>query len=160
MALVLPVWFEPRFIPPLVLMGVVVLATVEGAASWQWVVAFFGLLTDVWSGTVLATYLLSYSVLYVALRLLYIKIIPSDRQLFSLPFVFIGSMLIIHAWAWVVGEVASLLGWHGVVVPFWHIWQAQLLRSVIGMVLIMGVYIIWQELLHRVSPPIRLKRLR
>lgn len=158
-AVVLPAWVGVLWIPRLVLAGVLVLAVTDNEFKWQWCAPAAGLIFDFSTGVLPGTYMIGFSIIYILARASFYRIVPSDKIIPALGVAFVLATLLLGVWMSVVGVLATALGYSILPTSLWRMPRAELIRTGVGAILTVGVYLIWLEFVHMFSRPIRLRRM-
>lgn len=158
MVAVLPAWINLRYVPNLILAGVLVLAITDLDSRVLGLVAIFGFFLDVQSSLLIGSYAVGLPVLYMAVHFSFKHFVPSDRIYIALPASYILTELILKVWLYLVGFLASVVGWP--VVPLFSLRGGgyTVLSLLIGGLMSFGIYIVWLEVTHRFDKPLRLRR--
>lgn len=158
MTVLLPAWFGARFIPNLVLVGVLVMAVTE--SDWRGLVlaAMFGLVLDAQSNLLVGSYTLGLCLLYFSTRGLFSRFVPTDRVYLALPIGYVVSQVLLQLWILVVGMLARNMGWQVNPLLRAHVSPIYLVTLAIGGIFTLVLYIVWLEFFQRVERPLRLKR--
>lgn len=154
---VLAVWFPPSYVPNLLFAGVLVLALSDDRRSTFWLVAATGAYMDLATGLLFGTYTLGFTFLYAAAQFVFFRFVPSEQIYVALPAAYVVGSVILLAWVFCMGAVASLLGWP--ITPSLSLAQfsSRFFGAVLGAVLSLGIYVVWLELLHRTGKSVRFK---
>lgn len=155
---ILPAWFGVLWVPRLLLSGLLVLAVTDSDSRWHWCAPIVGLVFDLSAGALPGTYMIGFSIIYMLTRMSFSRVVPSDKTLPALGVVFVLSTLFLGVWVSVGGVVATALGHAVIPTNIWHILTTEAVRTGIGAVLTVGIYLVWLEFLHMFSRPIRLRR--
>lgn len=158
-AVVLPAWMDVLWIPRLVLAGVLVLAVTDNEFKWQWCAPIVGLVFDFSTGVLPGTYMIGFSIIYILARVSFYRIVPSDKILPALGVTFVLATLLLGVWTSVVGALATAFGYPIVPTSIWRIPQTELIRTGLGAIASVGIYLMWLEFVHMFSKPIRLRRM-
>lgn len=158
-AVVLSSWVGVLWVPRLVLAGILVLAVTDNEFKWQWCAPVAGLVFDFSSGVLPGAYMIGFSIIYILVRVSFYRIVPSDKILPALGVTFVLATLLLGLWISAVGVLAAALGYSILPTSVWHMPQTELIRTGMGAVATIGIYLIWLEFVHMFSKPIRLRRM-
>ncbi len=158
MTAVFPVWMSGRYVPNLVLAGVLVLGLTHFDGRTLVLSAVFGLFLDIHSSLLIGSYALALPFLFWLIHAAYARFVPSDHMYIALPATYVVSELMLKVWLSVVGLFAVVLGWP--IGPLFSLNGAvyTMLSLVVGGVLTVVVYVVWLEITHRFDKPLRLRR--
>lgn len=158
-AVILPAWFGVLWVPRLVLSGLLVLAVTDSDFKWQWCAPLAGLVFDLSTGVLPGTYMIGFCIIYILIRMIFFRLVPSDKLLPALGLAFVLATLLLGLWMSFVGMLVTALGYPVIPTSMWHMPVTELTRTGIGAVLTVGIYLVWLEFLHTFSKPIRLRRM-
>lgn len=158
MTAILPGWMSARYVPNLILAGVLVLAVTHFDGRTIVLTAVFGLFLDIHSSLLMGSYTLAFPLLYWLTHFIFVRFVPSDRMNVALPVTYMITELLLKGWVYGIGLLATLVGWpiqplftlHGGLYSFFSL--------VMGGVLSVAIYVVWLEITHRFDKPLRLRR--
>lgn len=158
-AVILPAWFGVAWIPRLVLAGLLALAATDAEFKWHWCAPVAGLVFDFSTGALPGTYMIGFSIIYILVRVSFFRIVPSDKIIPTLGLAFILATVLLSVWMYLIGVLATVFNYPVVPVTIWDVPFTELLRTGVGALATVGIYLIWLEFVHKFSKPIRLRRL-
>jgi hypothetical protein len=158
MTAVLPVWLDVRYVPNLLLAGILVLAVTDISFKWFLWAVLAGFILDLESSLLFGSYALILPLIYMVARGLFLRLVPADRIYIALPATYVGASAVLALWVSVYGILARQIGWPIEPIPAYTGFGVWLVSVVVGAALTLIVYTIWLEILHRVDRPLRLRR--
>lgn len=156
-AAVFGVWFGAAYAPNMVLCVLLVYAVTDAELRYFWLAVLAAVFLDIQNRLVVGSFAIGIPLAYVFAAAISRQVLRSDRIYVTLPVLYLGVRLFLHAWIFLVGYFAGLLGYD--LRPIFSIRQelAWLWSSLVGAGLTMVVYFFWLELLHRIDRPLRLR---
>lgn len=158
MTAVFPVWWDIRYVPNLLLAGILVLAVTDISFRWFWWAVLAGAVLDVEASLLFGSYALMLPLLYIGVRMTFLKLVPADRIYLALPGAYIAASAFLAIWVSVYGLLARQVGWPIEPIPVYTSLGAWVVSVATGAILTLVIYTAWLEVLHRVDRPLRLRR--
>lgn len=156
---ILPAWFGTLWVPRLVLAGLVVLAVTDIEFKWYWCAPAAGLVYDITTGVLPGTYMVAFAFLYIFVRTIFFRVVPSDKIVPAVGVAFIVATVLLGVWLGLVSAIAIAFNYPIVPMSTWSVFKMEFARTLIGAAAAIGIYLIWLEFIHMFSKPIRLRRL-
>ncbi len=150
-------WFGAAYAPNLVLCVLLVYAVTDTELRYFWLAVLAAVFLDVQNRLIVGSFAIGIPLAYMFAAAISRQVLRSDRIYVTLPVLYLGVRLFLHAWIFLVGYIAGLLGYELRPIFSFHQELAWMWSSLVGAGFTMVVYFFWLELLHRIDRPIRLR---
>lgn len=158
-AAVFPVFVQSYLVPRLVLAGLVVLAVSEERWSVPWMVLVVGVWMDLVSGQLVGAYTVGLLTLYYVLHKLQESVLPTSYRYLAVVGLSMLLSLLLDLWIVAYSWLGGKFGWQIVAGNYFTLQLNTGWRLFLTGAISFFLYLFWQELSHRLSRPLRMRRL-